>query len=217
MKKILILGSSSGIGKEILKDLRKLNYKIFNPDSKILDTSNINSVLNYCAKIKSVDCLILNTGGPPAKNFFNISIDDWQKYFVQLFLGKVLILQNLKVKKNGYIFLISSHTIKNPENKLVLSNAFRVATTSVFKTLSKLYSNKNISCINIAPGPFKTRRLKQLVGKKNFLEFEKNLPMGKAGNPKDISKFIFSIIKLNIKYINGTTITFDGGLSTNIF
>ena len=47
--------------------------------------------------------------------------------------------------------------------------------------------------------------------------FENNLPLGKAGDPKDIAKFVSLIIKNNIRYINGTTINFDGGLSKNIF
>ena len=35
------------------------------------------------------------------------------------------------------LFLISSHTIKAPEDNLVLSNSYRVAISSVFKTSAK--------------------------------------------------------------------------------
>ena len=93
-------------------------------------------------------------------NFFDIKENDWIKYFNQLFLSFVLILQNIKINKNGYIFLISSHTIKNPEEKLVLSNSYRVALSSILKTVSKILTKDKISCINIAPGPIKTKRLK---------------------------------------------------------
>ena len=139
MKSALILGSSKGIGKSILEELKKMNVKIYNPKRLELDTSNINQVENYVSKIQSVNFLILNTGGPPKKNFFKITKSDWIKYFNQLFLGFVIILQKIKIKKNGYIFLISSHTIKSPENDLVLSNSYRVAISSVFKTISNLY------------------------------------------------------------------------------
>ncbi len=216
MKKIaLILGSSKGIGKSIYEELKKINIKIYNPKRSELDTSNIKQVENYLLKIKSVDYLILNTGGPPKKNFFKIEKSDWLKYYNQLFLGFVIILQKLKIKNNGYIFLISSHTIKNPENDLVLSNSYRVAISSVFKTVSHLYATKRINCINIAPGPIKTNRLKNLV--KDLKKFEKNLPMRRAGDPKEIGKFIKSIIVGNIKNLNGVTINFDGGISKNIF
>lgn len=217
MKRALVLGSSKGIGKEIKNEMAKMNLKIYSPSSKTLDTSNIKSVENFIKKIKSIDYLILNTGGPPAKNFFDITHDEWNKYFNQLFLGLVTILQKLKVNNNGYVFLISSHTIKSPEDNLVLSNSFRIALSSVFKTVSNLYSKKKINFINIAPGPIKTDRLKKLVGRKNMKFFENNLPLGKAGDPKDIARFVSLIIKNNIRYINGTTINFDGGLSKNIF
>ncbi len=216
MKKIaLILGSSKGIGKSIYEELKKINIKIYNPKRSELDTSNIKQVENYLLKIKSVDYLILNTGGPPKKNFFEIKKSDWLKYYNQLFLGFVIILQKLKIKNNGYIFLISSHTIKNPESDLVLSNSYRVAISSVFKTVSHLYATKRINCINIAPGPIKTNRLKNLV--KDLKKFEKTLPMRRAGDPKEIGKFIKSVIVENIKNLNGVTINFDGGISKNIF
>ena len=214
MKSALILGSSKGIGKSIKKKLNELNIQIICPSSKELNTSNLDNVKKFIKNLKSIDYLILNTGGPPVKDFFSISEEDWNKYYVQLFLSFVIILQKIKLKKNGFIFLISSHTIKNPEDNLVISNSFRVAISSVFKTVSKIYSKKNISCINIAPGPIKTARLKKLV--KNINDFEKKLPLGRAGNPDEIGNFVKSIIKFNIKYLNGVIINFDGGLSKNL-
>ena len=214
MKTALILGSSKGIGKSIKKHLKK-DHKLICPSSKELDTSNIKSVKDFAKKIKIVDILILNTGGPPAKDFFSITEEEWHKFFNQLFLGFIILLKEIKIKKNGYIFLISSHTIKNPEANLILSNSMRSAFSSVFKTLSIHYSKQNISTINIAPGPIKTARLIKLV--KDMPQFENSLPLKRAGKPDEIALFIKSIILNKIKYLNGTTIFFDGGLSKTIF
>ena len=126
------------------------------------------------------------------------------------------MIQNIEIKNNGYVFLVSSHTIKRPENNLTLSNSYRVAFSSILKTYSKLVSKKKISCINIAPGPIKTDRLKKLVGKK-LNEFEKTLPMNYAAKPEEIGKFVKLIIENEIKYLNGVTINFDGGISDYIF
>ena len=192
-----------------------MEYEIINPTSKELDTSKINSILKYIKRLKKIDVLVLNTGGPPAKNFFQITNKEWNKYYNQLFLGFVKILQLIKINNEGYIFAITSHTIKKPEDNLVLSNSFRVAFSSVFKTYSKLVSEKKISCINIAPGPIKTRRLEQLA--KNLDKFEKKLPMKYAAGPDEIGNFVKSILKNKIKYLNGVTINFDGGLSDFLF
>tara|TARA_B100000989_G_C19532806_1_gene471090 strand:+ start:5879 stop:6529 length:651 start_codon:yes stop_codon:yes gene_type:complete len=214
-KKALIIGSSKGIGKSILAGIKGMEYEIINPTSKELDTSKIDSILKYIKKLKKIDVLILNTGGPPAKNFFQITNKEWNQYYNQLFLGFVKILQLIKINDGGYIFAVTSHTIKKPEDNLVLSNSFRVAFSSVFKTYSKLVSKKKISCINIAPGPIKTRRLEQLA--KNLNKFEKKLPMKYAANPDEIGNFVKSILINKIKYLNGVTINFDGGLSDFLF
>ena len=214
MKSALIIGSSKGIGSSIVESLKNLNIKISSPPRQELDTSKISTVKKFIKKVKIVDYLILNTGGPPAKNFFSITEKEWYKYHNQLFLSFVLILQNLKIKKNGFIFLISSHTIKTPENNLTLSNSYRLALSSILKTISHLYAKKNITCLNIAPGPINTMRLRSLV--KNLKKFEKKLPLRRSGKPEEISLFIKSIIENDIKYLNGVIINFDGGLSKSL-
>ena len=215
MKKAVVIGGSRGIGKAIASSLKTLGIKVISTSTKTLDTSSIEKTKEFIQRTKKLDYLVLNTGGPPPLNFFEITESDWIKYFNQLFLSFVLILQKIKINNNGYIFLISSHTIKSPQDNLVLSNSYRLALSSVLKTVSNLRNHQNITCINIAPGPIKTDRLKFLV--KDMKKFEKSLPMGRAGTVNEIANFIKAIVQYKIKYINGVTINFDGGLSKNIF
>ena len=119
-----------------------------------------------------------------------------------------MILKNLKINNNGYIFLISSSIIKEPSESLIMSSSLRLGFSSVLKSLSKTFSSRGISIINIAPGPFKTRRVKDLV--KNLALFEKKLPTKKIGNPAEIGKFVKFILSNKIKYLTGSTIYFDG-------
>ena len=41
--------------------------------------------------------------------------------------------------------------------------------------------------------------------------------MGRLGTVDEIGKLVSSIVKHDIKYVNGTTIFFDGGKSSVIF
>jgi 3-oxoacyl-[acyl-carrier protein] reductase len=111
--------------------------------------------------------------------------------------------------------LISSSVIKEPNPKLIISSAYRAAFSEVFKILSKDYAQKNISCINIAPGPMNTDRTKELI--ENIDEFKKTLPMGRLGEPEEIGNFIKSIIENKIKYLSGVVINFDGANSNYVF
>jgi 3-oxoacyl-[acyl-carrier protein] reductase len=215
MTSAIVLGGSRGIGKAISDSLKSINCNVFAASKGDIDTSNLESVKNFLENHKEVDVLVLNTGGPQAKEFSDVTEDDWNRYHNQLFLGFCLILQKIKINQGGYIFLISSSVIKEPNSKLIISSAYRAAFSEVFKILSKDYAQKNISCINIAPGPINTDRTKELI--ENIDEYQKSLPMGRLGEPEEIGNFVKSIVENNIKYLSGVTINFDGANSNYIF
>jgi 3-oxoacyl-[acyl-carrier protein] reductase len=215
MTRAIVLGGSRGIGKSISDALKSIEIDVFAASKNDIDTSNLTSVKKFLEKHTQTDILILNTGGPIPKQFSDITEEDWKLYHNQLFLGFCMILQNIKINDGGYIFLISSNVIKEPNVKLIISSAYRAAFTEVFKVLSKDYAQNNISCINIAPGPINTDRTKELID--NIKEFEKSLPMKRLGEPKEIGNFVKAIIENNIKYLTGVTINFDGANSNYIF
>ncbi len=212
--KAIVIGGSKGLGKAIADALKSIDCDVTATSRKELDTSDLDSVKNFVEEHKETDILVLNTGGPPKKTFFEITEEEWEKYHKQLFMSFCLILQRMKINDNGYIFLISSFHIKEPNPKLILSNTYRLALTSILKSLSKYYAEKQVSCINIAPGPMKTDRLKELVS--DMEEFEKKLPMKRAGKPEELGKFVKAIVENDIKYLTGVTINFDGGKSNYV-
>ena len=215
MTKAVVLGGSRGIGKAISDSLKTIEIDVFAASQKDIDTSNLDSVKKFLEIHNEADVLILNTGGPEPKPFSTITEDDWNKYHNQLFVGFCTILQKIKINNNGYIFLISSNVIKEPNSKLIISSAYRAAFSEVFKVLSREYAQNNISCINIAPGPINTDRTQELI--ENVKEFEKTLPMKRLGEPEEIGNFVKGIIENNVKYLTGVTINFDGANSNYIF
>lgn len=216
-KKAIVIAGSRGIGKAISNELIKLSYQTVSTSKKDLDTSDLKQVEKFIKNHKSADILVLNTGGPPAKDFKKITKHEWIHYFNQLFLSLVLMLQKIKIKNNGYVFLISSFYIKEPAQNMMLSNSFRVALTSILKTYSKDNFKKNITTVNFALGPFYTDRLKELNPGKTKKQIGKNLPLGRTGETKEIADLVHTIISNEIKYLNGQTIFLDGGISNTIF
>ena len=215
MTKAIVLGGSRGIGRAISDSLKTIDVDVIATSQKDIDTSNLNSVKEFLKINNETDILILNTGGPKPKPFSTVTEEDWNLYHNQLFLGFCTILQNIKVNDGGYIFLISSNVIKEPNPKLIISSAYRAAFSEVFKVLSKEYAQKNVSCINIAPGPINTDRTQELI--ENVEEFKKTLPMKRLGEPEEIGKFVKAIIENDVKYLSGVTINFDGANSNFIF
>ena len=215
MKKAIILGGSRGIGKSISNSLKKLDLEVLSLSSTDIDTSNLESVNKFVEKNNTTDILVLNTGGPPIIEFEKITNEDWNKYHNQLFVGFCMLLQKIKVNDGGYIFAITSNVIKEPNTKLIISSAYRAAFSSVFKILSRDFASRNISMINIAPGPINTDRTKELVD--NVGEYADSLPMQRLGEPEEIGNFVSSIVEKEIKYLSGAVINFDGSNSNFIF
>jgi len=215
MTRAIVLGGSRGIGKAISDSLRTMQVDVFAASKEDIDTSDLNSVKIFLKEHDKTDILVLNTGGPDPKPFSTITEKDWNIYHNQLFLGFCTILQKIKINDGGYIFLISSSVIKEPNAKLIISSAYRAAFSEVFKILSKEYARRDINCINIAPGPMDTDRTQELI--ENVKEFEMSLPMKRLGKPEEIGNFVKAVIENDIKYLTGVTINFDGANSNYVF
>ena len=215
MKKAIVLGASRGIGKSISDSLKRLELDVFAASSNDVNTSDMDSVNKFAETNNSADILVLNTGGPPIIEFEKISHQDWEKYHNQLFVGFCTLLQRIKINDGGYVFAITSNVIKEPNSKLIISSAYRAAFTSVFKILSKEFAKREISLINIAPGPINTDRTKELVA--DVTAYADSLPMRRLGEPEEIGNFVSSIVEKEIKYLSGVVINFDGSNSNFIF
>lgn len=214
-KKAVVLAGSRGIGKAVANALVEIEFLDVDAlSSKDLDTSDLKGCMDFCSTYQSVDVLVLNTGGPPAKAFSDISLDDWNKYHNQLFLGFALILQNIKINDGGFVFLISSYNIKEPDAKLVLSNTYRIASASLLKSLAPIFAERGVSCVNIAPGPMDTDRFNEL--NTDPVAVGKSFPMKRVGRPEEIGDFVASIVAKDISYLSGVTINFDGAISKGV-
>ena len=214
MKNAIVLAGSRGIGKGIADSLSQLNINVTRTSTQDIDTAVPSTVNRFILNNPTTDILVLNTGGPPSQKFEDITREDCNKYHDQLFYSFFKMLQNIHINDGGYIFLVSSYNIKEPDGKLLLSNAYRIAFTSVLKCLSKEFAKRNITTINIAPGPIDTDRIRGLVS--DIPSLEARLPLGRLGTVEEIGKFVKSIVEHDIKYLTGVTINFDGGKSNYI-
>jgi len=96
----------------------------------------------------SIDILVTNAGGPPPGTFEDFNDEDWLKAFNLTFLSAQRlikgVLPHMKEKKWGRIIGLTSVSVKQPLDNLVLSNAIRSAVVGLFKTLSRELAPYNI-------------------------------------------------------------------------
>ena len=187
IKKILVTGTSSGLGFKIADSLSK-KYKVvglsrsIGKASKIkkkkfeyinLDISNFED-FKKLDKIKNIDCMINNSSIFSLKKFENTSNDVIIKTINTNLIGTILvtkkILENNKRLKK-IINILSVSGLNGIKNQAIYS-ATKHGLKGFFDSLSQEKINK-ISICNIFPGGMKTELWNNItkIDKKKFLNF----------------------------------------------
>ncbi len=172
-----------------------------------------------------LDILVHNAGGPPSGPINKITRDDWSKSIDLNLLSFVklayLIVPIMQRQRFGRIIAITSVSIKQPLENLVLSNTTRLGVAGFAKTLANDYGKDNILVNVVCPGPNLTDRMKELIDKsikdtgKSREEVEKSwtnqIPMGRLGKPEELANLVVFLASEKASYITGTVIQVDGG------
>ena len=248
-KNALIGGSSKGIGLGIATELANSGARVClmaRNETKLkeiidqLPNSENHSYLvvdfskfeEYKIKIEEyiknnqVDILVNNTQGPPAGNSLSKNIDSYQEAFDLLFKSVVhttsLVIPHMQKNKWGRIINVTSVSVKEPLNYLVLSNSIRSAVVAWAKSLSVDLGPDGITVNSILTGYFDTERIKELnkekskslnISETEVLDKMKSLvPASRLGQPKEYGYLISFLSSDNASYINGASIPIDGGL-----
>ncbi len=173
----------------------------------------------------TVHILVNNTGGPPAGYFEDLSDDDWYNAFNLTFMSAMRFIREvapfMKRQKWGRIINITSMSVKQPIDNLILSNSIRLAIIGMSKTLALQWSKYGITINNIAPGPIYTERIKELSqarAERDGITYEEALkswldevPMRRFGEPEEVAYLATFLASDRAGFITGTTIQIDGG------
>ena len=248
-KKALVGGSSKGIGLGIATELansgasvclmarnesrlKQIVDKLPNSSNHSYLVVDFSKFEDYKIKIEKyvknnqVDILINNTQGPPAGNSLSKNIDSYQEAFDLLFKSVVhttsLVIPGMQKNKWGRIINVTSVSVKEPLNYLVLSNSIRSAVVAWAKSLSVDLGPHGITVNSILTGYFDTERIKELnkekskslnISETEVLEKMKSLvPASRLGRPEEYGYLISFLSSDNAAYINGASIPIDGGL-----
>src|SRR5205807_6521787 len=114
-----------------------------------------------------LDVCVTNAGGPPAKNFLTVSTEDWRKASDLNFLSVIhlakAVIPYMQKHRWGRIITITSVSVKQPIDALVMSNAVRAGVVGLVKSLSNEFGKDGILVNNVAPGYTATERLQELA------------------------------------------------------
>ncbi len=110
------------------------------------------------------DILINNAGGPPAGDFRDFSMEDWQTAVNANMLSPIEMIKatvdGMMERGFGRIVNITSAAVRSPIDELCLSNGARCGLTGFVAGLSRKTIGGNVTINNLLPGPFDTDRLR---------------------------------------------------------
>ncbi len=178
-----------------------------------------------------LDIVVNNAGGPPSGTFDDFTEEDWQQAIDQNLLSAVRTIRealpHLRRSGSGRIINITSVSVKQPIDRLILSNTTRLGVVGMAKTVSREVAQEGITVNNICPGNIATERLISLIEERaqgqgitleQAMELEESrLPMGFLGAPEDVANLVVFLASAKARYLTGATIQVDGGSTTAIF
>lgn len=251
-KRAFVAGSSDGIGRAVANGLAaegmavmlcaRSEAKLAAAAAQLLDTgaervefiaANLDDAAGITRVIDAtlsafggIDVLVTNNGGPNPGDFLSMSEEDWLAGYNRTLMSGVRLIRGFLPgmidRGFGRVINITSISVKQPVQRLLLSNSFRAGVTGMAKTLSDEVSKHGVTVNNIAPGYIATGRQAQLFAdraEKAGVTVEQireqltaNIPMGRIGTPDEIAHLAVFLASARSSYITGTTIQVDGGL-----
>lgn len=240
-KTILITGASSGIGKHFANKLSGLGARLIigargtdslNKIAKQINSANrecyaytldvtceqsINSMVNDLGKRNfKLDGLINNAGITIPKPFNEVSLADWDSVMDTNLRSQWLVTKSCLNLFNKGSSIVNISSILATRTRINTSYcASKAGSSHLTRSLALELVDKDIRVNAVAPGFVKTEMVKDLLKTDLGINFIKNIPMKRAADISDLDGAILLLLSDYSKYITGSVINVDGGLSVN--
>ena len=175
--------------------------------------------------------LVVNAGGPPPGNFDAFDDEKWAAACELTLMSAVRMIRGVlpQMRKQGVgsILTVTSSSIKEPLDNLLLSNVFRAGVVALVKSLSNELAGQGIRVNNIVPGRIDTQRVRALdemmadkkglsVAEERQLQFA-DIPLGRYGTIEDMGSAGAFLLSGAARYITGATLIVDGGKTRAVY
>ena len=237
-RKVLITGSSRGIGKKIAEDFISLGAEVLitGTNESLLSTvkkelgpkchsfpcdffnpKEIEMLIDQVShKLGSLDTLVNNAGITRDSLFLRMSMLNWQEV-INVNLNSVMQLSQMAIKsmiKNRFGRIINISSIVGTTGNPGQANyaAAKAGLVGFSKCLALEVASRGITVNNIAPGYIQTDMTNKLTDKQKEAILER-IPARKLGMPSDVSNLAIFLSSSRADYITGQTFHINGGMA----
>ena len=234
LKKVLVTGSSRGIGKEIALYLAKNGYDIdvhyAHNKEKAQETADEIKALGREAQILKFDIknreecasvladklyygIVLNAGIAKDNVFTTLEGDEWDDVINTNLTGfynvlKPLVMPMISNRIKGRIITLSSISGLCGNRGQVNYSASKAGIIGATKALSLELAKRGITVNCIAPGVIETDMIKDVP----VDEIKKLIPMKRLGQAREVASLANYLMSEDASYITGQVISVNGGM-----
>jgi 3-oxoacyl-[acyl-carrier protein] reductase len=172
-----------------------------------------------------IEVLVNNAGGPPTGHHNEITDERWAQAFQQTLKSAVnlteLVLPEMQAAKWGRVINISSYSVKQPIDNLMLSNSLRLAVLGWAKTLANEVATQGVLVNTVCPGWTDTDRVGGMLQHRSEVSgmsvdavregIAATIPLGRIARAEEVANAVVFLGSELASYITGTTILVDGG------
>jgi NAD(P)-dependent dehydrogenase (short-subunit alcohol dehydrogenase family) len=165
-----------------------------------------------------INCLINNAAGNFISRTEDLSVKAFESVIGIVLMGTIHLSLSvgkmwIKEKMKGNILNITTTYSWTGSGYVTPSAAAKGGVTAFTRSLASEWGSKGIRVNAIAPGPFKTEGAWKRLVPTEMVEKEmtKRVPLGRLGQPEEISELAAYLLSDYSGYINGDIVTIDGG------
>jgi 3-oxoacyl-[acyl-carrier protein] reductase len=182
-------------------------------------------VAGAAAALGGLDLLVTNAGGPPSGKFEEMDDLAWQRAVDLSLLSHVRLIRAalpyLRQSRAASVLTVTSLSVKQPIQNLVLSNSVRLATIGLTKSLALELGADGIRFNSLLPGWTETERVAELMDarakisgfsvEEEIARQAKDTPLGRLAQPEEIANPAVFLLSPAASYITGVMLSVDGG------
>jgi NAD(P)-dependent dehydrogenase (short-subunit alcohol dehydrogenase family) len=192
----------------------------------LTDPDDVTKLVDVTAEaFGGIDHLVTSAGGPPSGSFLDMTDRDWYGAYDTLVMSAVWTVREaypfLDESEKGTWTAITSRSVQEVLDDLVLSNAVRRAVTGLVKTVSREFA-PSVRANAVLPGAHETSRIQELVEAsvdrgeydtydEGLASWGEDVPLGRIGDPRELGDVVAFLASDRASYVTGVNVPVDGG------
>ncbi|WP_284012567.1 SDR family oxidoreductase [Halobaculum litoreum] len=172
-----------------------------------------------------LDHVVTSAGGVPPGTFDETTDDQWRGAFDTLVMSAVWTLRearpHLADSDAGTVTCITSTSVREAIDGLVLSNAVRRTVIGLVKTISREWA-PDVRANAVLPGAHETARIEELIADaidrgevddydEGLADWAADVPLDRIGDPRELGDVVAFLASERASFVTGTALPVDGG------